>query len=40
MGSYGVDKLVSGWAADMRQEVEEEGQEGRRGGEGMVTLSS
>lgn len=40
VGAYRGDKLVLGWAAEMRQEVEEERQEGRRGGEGMVTLSS
>lgn len=28
VGAYGIDKLVLGWAAEMRQEVEEERQEG------------
>lgn len=40
VGAYSVDKLALGWAAEMSQEVGEKRQEGRRGGEGMVTLSS
>lgn len=40
VGAHSIDKLVLGWAAKMRQEVEEKRQEGRRGGEGMMTLSN
>lgn len=40
VGSYRVDKPDLGGGADMRQEVEEKRQEGRRGRESMVTLSS